>query len=319
MEADIPHHDDVTVPVDAETLALSQYEWLQFEPDSTTTIRCRRILRMSVATPRCIDWGVLADVGQAERARASLGEDTQAHQAAVREQEDEELPPDIDFSLCGKHLEMSIERFAVHLGRATLHGVLHYTKPPSTTDRSAGHCGEAPLSPTSHTPEAWSTCFRICRRSSLALEALLHHVAAWCDEMAQANRCRAAWETRVERRLDRLEDLVQWTVASEHARRDGSQLPPLPEPHVYPDDGSSAGPSGVLCLEFFAPALHLLQFTGKACIPKFVENDVGQQKPLEVQCKLRSKSTTYVRSPVHEERDSHHEPVETLKLQVKLH
>ncbi|KAD0507641.1 hypothetical protein E3N88_44146 [Mikania micrantha] len=48
--------------------------------------------------------------------------------------------------------------------------------------------------------------------------------------MAQADRRRAAWETRVERRL---EDLVQWTVASEHARRDRSQLPPFPEPRVY--------------------------------------------------------------------------------------
>ncbi|KAD5802708.1 hypothetical protein E3N88_14068 [Mikania micrantha] len=72
------------------------------------------------------------------------------------------------------------------------------------------------------------------------LEALLHRVAAQCDEMVQDTRRRAAWETRVER----LEDLVQWTVASEHARRDGSQLPPFPEPRVYPDDGSFARPSG---------------------------------------------------------------------------
>ncbi|KAL8208178.1 hypothetical protein R6Q57_007590 [Mikania cordata] len=46
---------------------------------------------------------------------------------------------------------------------------------------------------------------------------------------------------------------------------------------------------------------------------EFVENDksdAGQQKPLEVR-KLRSKSTTYVTSPVHEETNSHHEPVET--------
>ncbi|KAL8215753.1 hypothetical protein R6Q57_022590 [Mikania cordata] len=71
------------------------------EPESAATVRCRHILRMSVATPRCIDWGVLADAGEA---------------AAVREQDDEELPPDIEFSLCGHHFEMSIERFAVYLG-----------------------------------------------------------------------------------------------------------------------------------------------------------------------------------------------------------
>ncbi|KAL8226358.1 hypothetical protein R6Q57_016190 [Mikania cordata] len=39
-----------------------------------------------------------------------------AHQAAVRVEEDAELPPDIEFSLGGQHFEMSIERFAVHLG-----------------------------------------------------------------------------------------------------------------------------------------------------------------------------------------------------------
>ncbi|KAL8226592.1 hypothetical protein R6Q57_016424 [Mikania cordata] len=48
------------------------------------------------------------------------------------------------------------------------------------------------------------------------------------------------------RRLDQLEDMVQWTigVVSERARRDGSQFPPLPKPRVYPDDGSFSGPSG---------------------------------------------------------------------------
>ncbi|KAL8211420.1 hypothetical protein R6Q57_005857 [Mikania cordata] len=143
MEPEIPHHDDVAMPLDTETLAVSQHERLQFEPESAAAMRCRRILRMSVATPRCIDWGVLADAGHAERARAILGEDTpwtrlfdiaelptyrlitveflstfryRAHQAAVREQEDEELPPDTEFSLCGQHMEMSIEWFAVHLG-----------------------------------------------------------------------------------------------------------------------------------------------------------------------------------------------------------
>ncbi|KAL8225149.1 hypothetical protein R6Q57_017706 [Mikania cordata] len=39
-----------------------------------------------------------------------------AHQAAVQAEEDVEFPPDIEFSLCGLHFEMSIERFAVNLG-----------------------------------------------------------------------------------------------------------------------------------------------------------------------------------------------------------
>ncbi|KAL8206224.1 hypothetical protein R6Q57_009775 [Mikania cordata] len=39
-----------------------------------------------------------------------------AHQAAVREEDDEELPPDIEFYLGGQHFEMSIERLVVHLG-----------------------------------------------------------------------------------------------------------------------------------------------------------------------------------------------------------
>ncbi|KAL8251062.1 hypothetical protein R6Q59_034755 [Mikania micrantha] len=96
-----------------------------------------------MGTPRCIDWGVLAYAGEAVRARAILGEDTRwtrlfeltelpsymlitveflstfryrALQAAVREEDDEELPQDIEFSLGGEHFEMSIERFAVHLG-----------------------------------------------------------------------------------------------------------------------------------------------------------------------------------------------------------
>ncbi|KAL8231057.1 hypothetical protein R6Q57_000835 [Mikania cordata] len=88
-----------------------------------------------MGTPHCIDWGVLADCGEAGRARAILDEDTpwtrlfelavvqflstfryRAHQAAVRAEDDAELPPDIEFSLGGQHFEMSIERFAVHLG-----------------------------------------------------------------------------------------------------------------------------------------------------------------------------------------------------------
>ncbi|KAL8215798.1 hypothetical protein R6Q57_022635 [Mikania cordata] len=105
-------------------------------------MRCRRILRMRMGTPRCIDWGVLADAGEAVLAGSILGEDTPwtrlfelaelptyrlitveflstfrytAHQAAVREEDDEELPPDIEFSLGGEYFEMSIERFVVHL------------------------------------------------------------------------------------------------------------------------------------------------------------------------------------------------------------
>ncbi|KAD7117523.1 hypothetical protein E3N88_04791 [Mikania micrantha] len=40
------------------------------------------------------------------------------------------------------------------------------------------------------------------------LEALLHQIVAWCDEMARADRRRAAWETRIEQRIDRLDDLT---------------------------------------------------------------------------------------------------------------
>ncbi|KAL8196389.1 hypothetical protein R6Q57_024684 [Mikania cordata] len=71
-----------------------------------------------MGAPRCIDWGVLADCGAAEHARAILDEDTlyRAHQVAVRAEEDAELPPDIEFSLGGQHFDTSIERFAVHLG-----------------------------------------------------------------------------------------------------------------------------------------------------------------------------------------------------------
>ncbi|KAL8226369.1 hypothetical protein R6Q57_016201 [Mikania cordata] len=71
-----------------------------------------------MGTSRCIDWGVLADCGEAGRDRAILAEDTpyRAHQAAVRAEDDAELPLDIEFSLGGQHFEMSIEWFAVHLG-----------------------------------------------------------------------------------------------------------------------------------------------------------------------------------------------------------
>ncbi|KAL8199451.1 hypothetical protein R6Q57_013019 [Mikania cordata] len=115
MDVEMPHQEDVTQqgpPLDPETLALSQHAWLLFEPQSAAAAaRCRRILRMSTGTPRCIDWGVLIDCGEAVRARAILGENT-----PVREEDDEELPPDIEFYLGGEHFEMLIERFAVHLG-----------------------------------------------------------------------------------------------------------------------------------------------------------------------------------------------------------
>ncbi|KAD3068020.1 hypothetical protein E3N88_35900 [Mikania micrantha] len=146
MDAEMPQQEDVAQqgpPLDPETLALSPHKWLQFEPQTAAVVRRRRILRMNMGTPLCIDWGVLADCGEAVRARAILGEDTpwtrlfeiaelpsyrlinveflstfryRAHKAAVREEDDEELPPDIEFSLGGQHHEMSIERFAVHLG-----------------------------------------------------------------------------------------------------------------------------------------------------------------------------------------------------------
>ncbi|KAL8211388.1 hypothetical protein R6Q57_005825 [Mikania cordata] len=146
MDAEMPHQDDVAQqgpPMDPETLALSQHEWQQFDSASAAALRCRHIIRMSMGTPRCIDWGVLGDCGEAERARAILGDDTpwtrffdlaklptyrlltmeflstfryRAHQAAVRVEKDAELPPDIEFSLDGQLFEMYIERFAVHLG-----------------------------------------------------------------------------------------------------------------------------------------------------------------------------------------------------------
>ncbi|KAL8214004.1 hypothetical protein R6Q57_003453 [Mikania cordata] len=128
--------------MDPETLALSQHDWLQFDPASAAAMRCHRIIRMSMGTPRCINGGVLRDCGEVERARAILGEDTlwtrlfdlaelatyrlltvellstfryRAHQVTVRVEEDAELPQDIEFSLGGQHFEMFIERFAVHL------------------------------------------------------------------------------------------------------------------------------------------------------------------------------------------------------------
>ncbi|KAL8217185.1 hypothetical protein R6Q57_024022 [Mikania cordata] len=402
MDAEMPHQDDVVQqgpPLDSETLSLSQHEWLQFEPASAVVMRWRRILRMSMGTPRCINWGVLADCGEADRARAILGEDTpwtrlfDLAELLVRVEEDAELPLDIEFSLGGQHFEMSIEQLAVHLGiyyepetilddfgqgltqgekgvmrawwaqisdtpftghrvRATMikdplirylhrcivttisviarrpcnlarcfalyyaslyhrqeHGTLwggafvtHIARTRGmvdmlddlatieprklyrrmiismklaadipglglrpfqpaqvaiVSDQQQQQQDDGPMpepepirepvqslprgeeEPPQHPPHVYRAV-----RLTEPLEALLHQIAAWCDQMAESDCRRAAWEARVERRLDRYEDLVQWTVASEHARRDGSQLPPFPEPRVYADDGSSAGPSG---------------------------------------------------------------------------
>ncbi|KAD6119764.1 hypothetical protein E3N88_11035 [Mikania micrantha] len=68
MDAEMLHQEEVAQqgpPLDPETFALSQHAWLQFEQQSAHAVRCRRILRMSVQTPRCIDWGLLADAGEA--------------------------------------------------------------------------------------------------------------------------------------------------------------------------------------------------------------------------------------------------------------
>ncbi|KAL8210114.1 hypothetical protein R6Q57_006846 [Mikania cordata] len=83
MDADMAH-DDVGQqgpPMDPDTLALSQHEWLQFEAGSATTMRLITVEFLSTFRYR-------------------------AHQAAVRVDEDAELPPDIEFSLCGQHFEM---------------------------------------------------------------------------------------------------------------------------------------------------------------------------------------------------------------------
>ncbi|KAL8210884.1 hypothetical protein R6Q57_005321 [Mikania cordata] len=353
---------------------------------------------MSMGTPRCIDWGVLGDCGEAEHARAILDEDTpwtrlfdlvelptyrlltveflstfryRAHQAAVRVEEDAELPLDIEFSLGGQHFEMSISYvvhrpqgagnddqgfsdqihppvhndaisgrgqsqewvtttdlfylhsliagrscnlalcFALYYAsfyhrqeRGTLWGdafITHIARTRGMVDmlddlpaieprkldrrtiismklaadipgvglRFIGQDGrpfqpaqvivvpdqqqqdgeptpepepirEQPVQtpphreeePPQHPPHVYHAV-----RLTEPLDALLYHIATRCDETARQM-------ARLERRLDLYEDLVQWTIASEHARWDGSQLPPFPEPRVYADDGSSAGPSG---------------------------------------------------------------------------
>ncbi|KAD5803397.1 hypothetical protein E3N88_14757 [Mikania micrantha] len=121
MEADIPHHDDVVVPLDAETLVLSQHEWLQFDPESAAAIRCRQAERARAILGKDTPWTRLFNIAELPTYRLITVEIPstfryRAHQAAVREREDEELSPDIESSLCGQHVEISIERFAVHLG-----------------------------------------------------------------------------------------------------------------------------------------------------------------------------------------------------------
>ncbi|KAL8205313.1 hypothetical protein R6Q57_008864 [Mikania cordata] len=75
---------------------------------------------MGVGAQCSIDWGVLADAVDLPTFRIITVEFLstfcyRTHQVAVPEQEDEELPPDIEFSICGQHMEMSIERFSVLL------------------------------------------------------------------------------------------------------------------------------------------------------------------------------------------------------------
>ncbi|KAL8200322.1 hypothetical protein R6Q57_011661 [Mikania cordata] len=120
MDADMAHRDDIGQqgsPMDPDTLALSQHEWLQFDPASAAAMRRsgRAILGED------IPWTRLFNLAELPTCRLITVEflstfKYRAHQAAVRVEEDEELPPDIEFSLCGQHFDMSIERFAVHLG-----------------------------------------------------------------------------------------------------------------------------------------------------------------------------------------------------------
>ncbi|KAL8231166.1 hypothetical protein R6Q57_000944 [Mikania cordata] len=117
MDEEMPHQEEVAQQgssIDPETLALSQHEWLQFEPQSAA-VHARAILGEDTA------WTRLFELAELPLYRLITVEFLstfiyRAHQAAVREEDDEELPPDIEFSLGGQHFEMSIERFVVHLG-----------------------------------------------------------------------------------------------------------------------------------------------------------------------------------------------------------
>ncbi|KAL8211219.1 hypothetical protein R6Q57_005656 [Mikania cordata] len=88
-------HNDGLI-LDDEAAELVHHQWLQFEPGTGATVRCRRLLRIVVGAQRNIDWSVLAD-------------------AVITDQEEEQLP-DIEFQLYGQHFEMKIERFTVLIG-----------------------------------------------------------------------------------------------------------------------------------------------------------------------------------------------------------
>ncbi|KAL8231200.1 hypothetical protein R6Q57_000978 [Mikania cordata] len=129
MDADMAH-DDVGQqgpPMDPDTLALSQHEWLQFEAGSAAAMRCRGGAILGEDTP----WTRLFGLAELPSYRLITVEFLstfryRAHQAAVRVDEDAELPTDIEFSLYGQHFEMSIERFTVYLGI--------YYEPETVTD-----------------------------------------------------------------------------------------------------------------------------------------------------------------------------------------
>ncbi|KAL8223679.1 hypothetical protein R6Q57_019154 [Mikania cordata] len=176
-------------------------------------------------------------------------------------EEDAELPPDIEFSLGGQHFEMSIERFAVHLGI--------YYEPETVSDDFAhgltqgedgvmrawwaqisdtpfiGHRVRAtmirdPLIKYIHRCILTTISGRGQSQGWVTMTDLFYLHSLIAGRPCNLARYLVKQMARLERRLDRYEDLV----ASEHARRDGSQLPPFPEPRVYADDESSAGPSG---------------------------------------------------------------------------
>ncbi|KAL8201806.1 hypothetical protein R6Q57_010953 [Mikania cordata] len=237
---------------------------------------------MAVGAQRSIDWAVLTEAGLVDQARAILGKDRpwarlfdiadlptgrlitveflltfryRAYQAAVAEQEDEELQPDIEFSICNQHMEMSIERFAELLGiyyepetitEAFIQGltqgedgVMREWWPQISSTEFHNHrgvdtehapsyrlsgcwlalqgvdlpggahpvtatAGAAAAGPPQHPPLVYRAV-----RLTEPLEALLYRMAAQTDELVQNSR---RWDIHVERRLDRLKDLVQWMI-----------------------------------------------------------------------------------------------------------
>ncbi|KAD5961386.1 hypothetical protein E3N88_12859 [Mikania micrantha] len=88
--------------------------------------------------------------------------------------------------------------------------------------------------PLQHPPHVYRAV-----RLTEPLEALLHQIAARCDETGSADGTRRA-TTRSLRGFGPVDGRVRACVTG----RDGTQLPPFPEPRVYADDGSDAGPSG---------------------------------------------------------------------------